>query len=214
MKKFILILVLTFFTGIAFAADIGNLPAGAALQKLQMGNDRFAKMDLKHPNTNKDRLIQLTTGQHPFAAILSCSDSRVPPEIIFDQGLGDVFVIRNAGNVIDEHVMGSIEYAVEHLGVNLVVVLGHQSCGAVDAAMKDEKLSPAIESIKKAIQPAICLCKTEDKYTSEEVIKTHAKLVTEKILEDKDLSESIKKRGIKIIPAYYNLSTGKVEFLK
>lgn len=214
MKKIILMLILVFCTQNVFASEVGNLPAGAALQKLKLGNDRFARMELKHPNVSKDRREQLVQGQHPFVAVLSCSDSRVPTEIIFDQGLGDIFVIRNAGNVLDEHVLGSVEYAVEHLGINLVVVMGHESCGAVGAAMKEGKETPAIESLKKSIEPACIQCKKENKYTYEEVVKTHAKLVAEQIEADKDLYECMKKRGVKIVPAYYNLSTGKVEFLK
>lgn len=212
MKKIITLLLVLFFAENVMAADVGNVPAIPALQRLQAGNERFAKMEPKHPNTSKDRLEQLAKFQHPFAVIVSCSDSRVPPELIFDQGLGDLFVIRNAGNIIDEHVLGSVEYAVEHLGVNLVIVMGHESCGAVGAAMKDEPATPAIESIKKAIRPSICQCKKEDRYTYQDVIKTNAKLVADTIANDKSLSESIKKRGIKIVPAYYNLSNGKVEF--
>ncbi len=213
MKKFLLVLVLIFFTGTAFADDVGNLPADSALQRLKLGNERFVKMILKHPNTTKERREQLSTFQHQFVVILSCSDSRIPPELIFDQGLGDIFVIRNTGNVFDEHVLGSIEYAVEHLGVNLIVVMGHESCGAVAASMSPEKSTPAIESIKKAIEPAICECKQDNKLTSQDVAKVHAKQVAESISEDKDLYAAIKKRGIKIIPAYYNLTTGKVDFL-
>lgn len=213
MKKIILMLVLVFFTGTAFANEIGNLPADSALQKLKFGNERYAKMMLKHPNTSKERREQLTSFQHPFVIILSCSDSRVPTELIFDQGIGDIFVIRNAGNVFDEHVLGSIEYAVEHLGVNLIVVMGHESCGAVAASMSTNKATPAIESIKKAIEPAICECKQDNKLTPEDVSKVHAKQVVEAISEDESLSADIKRRGIKIVPAYYNLSTGKVDFL-
>lgn len=213
MKKIILVLALIFFTGTAWADEIGNLPAEPALQKLKLGNERYAKMVLKHPNVTRERRDLLTTFQHPFAVIISCSDSRVPPEIIFDQGLGDLFVIRNAGNVFDEHVLGSVEYAVEHLGVNLVVVMGHESCGAVAASLNTDKASPAIESIKKEIAPAICECKQDNKLTPADIAKVHAKQVAESIMDDKDLYPSIKKRGIKVISAYYNLSTGKVEFL-
>lgn len=214
MKKIIIALAFMLSMTQAFATDTSNVSADDALVKLKAGNDRFVKHHMKHPDEYKTRRKELVKGQHPFVAILSCSDSRVPTEIIFDQGLGDVFSIRNAGNVLDEHVMGSIEYAVEHLGVNLIVVLGHESCGAVAAAMSDHKETKAIESLKLAIEPAVCQCKEENNYTSENVIKAHVKLDVEDILSDQDLCEYMHKHNVKIIPAYYNLTTGKVDFLK
>src|SRR5207253_8806048 len=105
-----------------------------AIAKLKEGNGRYASGRLQRSGQRTERRAELTKDQHPFAVIVSCSDSRVPPEIVFDQGLGDLFVVRVAGNVIDDHSLGSIEYAVDHLGVRLIVVLGHQSCGAVKAA--------------------------------------------------------------------------------
>ena len=105
----------------------------SALQSLKAGNKRFVTGGLSPKNTYAEDRKALCEGQHPFAVVLCCSDSRVAPEIIFDQKLGDLFVIRNAGNVIDKHVLGSIEYAVEHLGTSLVVVMGHSCCGAVTA---------------------------------------------------------------------------------
>ena len=213
MRRLILTLVLMLFTSNAFAMTMPNIPADIALQKLKEGNDRFVSYKMKHPNINKSRREKLVNGQHPYAIILSCSDSRVPPEIIFDQGLGDIFVIRNAGNVLDEHVMGSIEYAVHHLGVNLVVVLGHEFCGAVGAAMKDNKESFAIESIKASIAPAVAQCKKDKAYSYENIIKTHAKLCVDEILEDRGFAEYYKKHDFKVVPAYYNVDTGRVEFL-
>jgi len=213
MKKIILALVMMLFATQTWAADVRNLSADSALNKLKFGNERFAQFKMKHPNMDKARRERLVVMQRPFAVVLACSDSRVAPELIFDQGLGDLFVIRNAGNVIDQDVIGSIEYAVHHLGVNLVVILGHESCGAVGAAMKEEKDSPAIEGIKEAIRPACTECLKENKYTYTEVVKTHAKQDVKSILEDKDLYEYAQKNNVKIIPAYYNLRTGVVEFL-
>lgn len=213
MKNFLLILVMLLFSTNVLASDSNNLTAAAALEKLKKGNERFAAFKMKHPDEFRMRRTELIKGQHPFVAILSCSDSRVPTEIVFDQGLGDIFVIRNAGNVMDEHVLGSIEYAVEHLGVNLVVVLGHESCGAVAAAMSSTKETDAIESLKKAIEPACCECKKENKYSYENVIKKHAKLNVENLLKDKEFNEYIQKHNVKIISAYYHLDTGLVDFL-
>lgn len=212
MKKFFIILTILMFGVQVRAGEIPNLPADIALHRLKEGNYRFANYQMKHPNINKNRRDKLIIGQHPFAVILSCSDSRVVPEIIFDQGLGDIFVIRNAGNVTDEHVLGSIEYALHHLGVRLVVVLGHESCGAVGAAMKEEKESPAIESIKESIKPAVCKCKEANTYIYENVIKTNAQLNAKEILEDKELSDYIKKHDIKVIPAYYSITNSTVDF--
>lgn len=213
-KKIILTLAIILCTSSVWASEGGNLPAGSALQKLQQGNDRFVESKMVHPNQTKVRMSELVKGQHPYAVILSCSDSRIPPEVVFDQGLGDIFVIRNAGNVLDEHVLGSIEYAVHHLGVNLVVVLGHESCGAVGAAMKGGEMSPAVGSLVKSIQPACTKCKKEKTYTYDCVVKTNAQLAAKEILKDKELSECIKIRGLKVVPAFYDLDTGKVEFLK
>lgn len=213
MKKIILTLSILFFATKVCAVEPLNLPADIALQKLKQGNYRYASFQMKHPNVQKARRTKLITAQHPFAVVVTCSDSRVAPEIIFDQGLGDIFVIRNAGNVLDDHVLGSIEYAVHHLGVNLVVVLGHESCGAVGAAMKEEKLSPAIESIKEDIKPAICECQKDKSYSYENVIKMHAKLTAKEILQDDDLAEYAKKHELQVLPAYYSITSGGVEFL-
>lgn len=214
MKKTILTLLFIFFSAQVWAMEPPGIPADISLQRLKDGNSRFVLYQMKHPHLQKTHRQKLIRAQHPFAVILSCSDSRVPPELIFDQGLGDLFVIRNAGNVIDEHVMGSIEYAVHHLGVNLVVVLGHESCGAVGAAMKATPDTPAIESIKVCIEPAIKKCQEEKSYYYENVIKTHAKLDVDEILDNKELREYSIKHDLKIVPAYYSITTGKVEFLK
>lgn len=214
MKKIILALALMLFTTHVCAAEVCNISAGEALLKLKKGNEHFIKMHMAHPDETKHRRAELVKGQHPFAIILSCSDSRVPSEILFDQGLGDLFVIRNAGNVLDEHVIGSIEYAVGHLGVNLVVVLGHESCGAIEATMANAKGSKYIESLEKAIRPAIAQAKKENNLSPENVTKINAELDVKNILEESDeLQEAVEKRGLKIIPAYYHLDSGKVEFL-
>src|SRR5437899_1684360 len=115
-------------------SDQPSVAPAEAISKLKEGNGRYTSGNVQHPGQTAERRTELANTQHPFAAIVSCSDSRVPPEIVFDQGLGDLFVVRVAGNVIDDHALGSIEYAVDHLGVRLIVVLGHQSCGAVKAA--------------------------------------------------------------------------------
>lgn len=214
MKKFILFLALAFCCSSVWANENSNLPADVAIQKLQGGNSHFVKMHMTHPNITKERRNELISAQHPFAVIISCSDSRVAPEIIFDQGLGDLFVIRNAGNVFDAHVMGSVEYAVEHLGVNLVVVMGHGSCGAVAATMGNAKGSKYIKSIEKSIKPAISEAKKEHCLCPEGVTKDNACLVSQDLFKSsKVLQELAETRGLKVVPAYYHLDSWVVEFL-
>ena len=118
-----------------FDAESYESKANAAWSRLLQGNRRFAEGAAEHPWQDRETRERLLDGQHPDAAVLSCSDSRVPPEIVFDQGLGDLFDIRTAGEVLDDAVVASLEYAVEHLGVSLIVVLGHEGCGAVKAAV-------------------------------------------------------------------------------
>src|SRR5437588_10797425 len=128
-----------------------------AISKLKEGNGRYTSGNLQHPGQTTERRTELSKSQHPFAVIVSCSDSRVPPEIVFDQGLGDLFIFRVAGNVIDDHGLGSIEYSVDHLGTRLILVLGHQSCGAVKAAKETiaakSKAPGHIQPRVTAIQP-------------------------------------------------------------
>jgi carbonic anhydrase len=191
-----------------------SLPADEVVRKLQDGNQRFMQMHLQHPDLSKKRREDMLKGQHPFVVILSCSDSRVPPELIFDQGLGDIFEIRNAGNVLNQHVIGSIEYAVIHLGVKLIVVLGHQNCGAIAATLSDETESEYIESLKVSIRPAVKMVKKKGKINPDDVSKMHAiQDIKELLAEDTALNKYMQENNVKIIPAFYHLDTGEVEFL-
>lgn len=115
-----------------------DIPKENLLEILLQGNERFSQDHPLHPDQTLDRLRDLSFGQHPVAAIVSCSDSRVPPELILDQGLGDLFVIRNAGNIVADYEIGSVEYAIEHLEVPLVIILGHTKCGAFGAFVEHE----------------------------------------------------------------------------
>lgn len=218
MKKFTTILFLSFivagFNMTCFASEHSGMPANEALEKLQIGNNHFVHVRMKHPDETKKRREELEKGQHPFVAILSCSDSRVPPEIIFDQGLGDIFEIRNAGNVVDEHVIGSIEYAVVHAGVKLVVVMGHEDCGAVKATIGHVKESNYIESLTKAIEPAVKVSQGTGNELVTDTAKNSAKMAVENILKsDPIISEYVKSHGVKVVPAIYHIHTGVVEFL-
>ena len=155
-------------------------------------------------------------GQHPFVVILSCSDSRVPPELIFDQGLGDIFEIRNAGNVLDDHIIGSIEYAVMHCGVKLIVIMGHQDCGAIAATLSGVSETKYIQALEDSIQPAVEQCKLKGlEVNSDNVVKAHVMQDIEELMEqDVELGKYMKEHNVKIVPAYYHLDSGKVDFLK
>lgn len=218
MKKFTMILISSLILASSsmpcFANEHNGLPANEALEKLIVGNKHFVTTRMKHPDESKKRRAELEKGQHPFVAILSCSDSRVPPEIIFDQGLGDIFEIRNAGNVVDDHVIGSIEYAVVHAGVKLVVVMGHEDCGAVKATIGHSKESTYIESLTKAIEPAVKISKGDGSELATDTAKNNAKMAVENIINsDPIISEYVKCHGVKVIPALYHIHTGVVEFL-
>ena len=175
-----------------------------ALDLLKAGNARFVSGALAQKNDYATLREQLSTGQHPFAVVLCCSDSRVVPEIIFDQKLGDLFVIRNAGNIVDEEVLGSIEYAVEHLETQLVVIMGHTSCGAVTATCQGGDLPGHILDLAKRIKPSINKnCCIDDN------ARSHAKRMAQ-LIEDDEIVHHV---GAKVVAAFYNLKSGKVEWL-
>lgn len=193
-----------------------NLSAEESLEKLVQGNKRFVELKQKHPDEDKKRRKEMLKGQHPFVVILSCSDSRVPPELIFDQGLGDIFEIRNAGNVLDEHVIGSIEYAVMHCGVKLIVIMGHQDCGAIAATLSGVSETKYIKSLEDSIQPAVDDCKRKGlEVNSDNVVKAHVQQdINELLSQDTELVKYMKEHNVKIVPAYYHLDTGVVDFEK
>ena len=220
MKKMLSLLgligALVFSVNTSFAHNIDNLSADEALKKLKQGNKRFVQLHQKHPDESKQRRQEMLKGQHPFAVILSCSDSRVPLELIFDQGIGDLFEIRNAGNVLDDHVIGSIEYAVMHCGVKLIVIMGHQDCGAINATLSGVSETKYIKSLEDSIEPAIEQCKLKGlEVNSDNVVKEHVMQDIQELMEqDHDLVKYVKEHKVKIVPAYYHLDTGKVDFLK
>jgi len=195
----------------ATAALHAATPANS-LQLLIEGNGRFVAGKSVHPNQDPWRRSELAGGQKPFAIILTCADSRVAPEIYFDQGLGDIFVLRNAGNVIDDHVLGSIEYAVEHLGAPLVVVVGHAKCGAVAATVAGGEAPGHIGSIVKSIAPSLeSAAHAEDKVDA--VVRAHAKRVAGAIADSAPILKGAVQGGhLKVVAARYDLATGAVEF--
>jgi carbonic anhydrase len=213
------------------------------IARLKEGNGRFTSGNGLHPHDSVDernymaansyenagtialgmtseqaakRRAELAKSQHPFAIILSCSDSRVPPEIVFDEGLGDLFIVRVAGNVLNDEGLGSIEYGVDVLGARLIVVLGHQRCGAVDAAMKTiaakGKAPGHIQSLVTAIKPVV---QATPKGDLETTIKANVKHVVDALRSSTPILKARVDSGdVQVVGGYYTLDTGAVTFLE
>ena len=177
-----------------------------AIEKLRQGNEEYLKEKYSGNISAVRRQETFNNGQHPYAIIISCSDSRVMPESIFNAGIGDLFVIRVAGNVMDDHQLGSVEYAAHHLGVKLIAVLGHDRCGAVDAAVNhdtDGYIKFITDEIKKAIGDE------RDEYKACCLNVRHSMEIIEKSFEIHKEEE----HGLKVIGAVYHIESGKVDFL-
>ncbi|GAW32237.1 carbonic anhydrase [Carboxydocella sp. JDF658] len=189
-----------------------------ALNLLKDGNARFASDKVLPDNLGDERREELKkNGQHPFAIIVSCSDSRVPPEIVFDQALGDLFVVRVAGNVVDPVATGSVEYAAEHLGTPLIVVLGHEKCGAVTAAVKGGEAPGSIGSIVEKIKPSVEKAKATG-LAGDQLVEKTAELNVEASMVELEKSpiikELVEQGKLKIVGAKYHLGSGQVEWLE
>jgi carbonic anhydrase len=196
------------------AEHVSDVTADQALKRLIEGNKHFVAQTAKNPRRDEARLREVKGAQYPIAVILSCSDSRVSPELIFDQGVGDLFVIRVAGNVADDVVIGSMEYAVEHLGVPLVMVLGHENCGAVKAAMSGSETGDHIESILRAIAPVVEEAKKSPGDQLDACVRLNVERVVKELTACKPiLAESVRKSKLRIVGAYYDLHTGGVSLL-
>ena len=187
-----------------------SVDADAALAKLKEGNLRFSTSDVSQGKPTAARRAETAQAQHPFAIIVGCADSRVPPELVFDQNLGDLFVIRTAGNLVDDHALGSIEYAVAHLGTRLIVVLGHSSCGAVTAALESDHAPGHVDSLVRDIQPAVKAAKGKPGDALSAAITENARLVANQIKAKAKLGDLAKE--VRIVFAVYNLDTGKIEW--
>lgn len=183
-----------------------------ALNELKKGNTRFT--DNKLENTDyKDQVQSVKDDQHPHSVILSCLDSRIPPEIIFDQGFGNIFVARVAGNIEDDNILGSLEFATKIKGSKLIVVMGHNKCGAVKGAVDNAELGKLTQLVDQ-IKPAITGDKSNPDKMLDETSKKNVKLQIDSILKHSDVIAGLVKDGkVKIVGAYYDLNTGKVEFL-
>ena len=185
-----------------------------ALQQLLDGNKRFVETSLTHPNQDGERRIALGNGQAPFAAVLACADSRVPPEVLFDQGLGDLFVVRVAGNILNDQLLGSLEYAAAHLDTPLIVVLGHTSCGAIGAVAEGAELEGHIASLAPAIQPAVDKVRDQEGDLTDNAAREVARMTARQLQESEPIMAELVKAGkLKIVPAFYELESGEISLL-
>ncbi len=182
------------------------------ISRLEAGNKNFVEDKLDGKLQNSNRRSELTSGQEPYAIILSCADSRVVPELAFDAGLGELFVIRVAGNVANNSSIASIEYAVAHLGTTVIVVLGHESCGAVTAAMGGGDNGHNLNHLLSHITPA--LAASEKDAPVNDVVKKNAELTAHELKNRSSIiRDAVESGKVKIIPAFYNLGTGAVDWL-
>lgn len=182
------------------------------LSRLKEGNARFVSGEMQRGNQDATRRDSLTAGQQPHTIVLSCADSRVVPELAFDQGLGELFVVRVAGNIANSSSIASIEYAVAHVGSKLIVVLGHQSCGAVTAAMGGGDNGYNLNHLLSHITPALSASAQDASVT--DVVKKNAELTAQELINRSAIiGKAVLDGQVKVVPAYYNLDSGKVEFL-
>ncbi len=212
--KLFSVLFFTLTSGLTQILAVEVSPSNNPLERLIQGNNRYVtSTTVCHEDWSAKRSA-VVESQKPFAIIVACSDSRVPPEIVFDQSLGNLFVVRVAGNVVDDFAIGSIEYAVKVLGADLILVLGHSNCGAVNAALSGMKFDNHIQDVLNAIQPAVNITKGDTGDLLEKTTKANVKLVTEKLKNSKAmLANLIDKGSLRVLGGYYNLTTGKVEIL-
>ena len=195
-------------TALAWGDDVSP---DEALKKLLRGNDRFVKSVLEHPHREDERRIETAIAQKPFAVVLGCSDSRVPPEILFDQGIGDLFIVRVAGNVVGPIEKASIDFAVLQLGASLIFVLGHQDCGAVSAVVDGK--TTGIEPIAKLIEPAVVEAKEQKGRALENAINDNVRHVVKELQGAEELQDLINKKKLAVVGGVYDLQVGRVQVL-
>jgi carbonic anhydrase len=218
------LLLLVWLAALAVPALASGGPAAIAaddaVKLLKDGNLRFQESKMQHPHQGKERLaLTAGQGQHPLATILTCSDSRVPPELIFDQGIGDLFVLRVAGNVAAGDEIGSMEYAVDHLNTPVVLVLGHTQCGAVTAVADKEKLPPNIAALVAPIKPAVEKAREDNPGAAKDVILNAAikdnvwQAVTDIFQKSPIIRGKVKDGKTQVLGAVYEIDTGRVQWL-
>ena len=212
MKK--IIITLTYVFSLITTIVCAQVSADSALNSLKQGNKRFIEGKSMRPHQDLQRIKEVSLGQKPFAIIVGCSDSRVPSEIIFDQGLGDLFIVRTAGQVSTFASWGSIEFGHAVLGANLIVVMGHTKCGAVSAACKIPDVPGHIVTLINAIKPAAQLAKSQTGDEVENAVKINVAMQVQQ-LENLEpvLTKGIRNGSLKIVGAVYDLETGKITFL-
>ncbi|MGF1601636.1 MAG: carbonic anhydrase [Thermosynechococcaceae cyanobacterium] len=198
------------FNSPAQAAELTALKPNAALQKLMIGNQRFVQHQPQYPHQTAARLQEVAQSQHPFATILSCADSRVPAEILFDQGIGDLFDVRIAGNIVTPESMGSIEYAVELLSTPVLMVLGHERCGAVTAAVQNEPLPGDISTFVDAILPAVARVQNKPGDAVDNAVTANVAYQIEQLLRSTLIKERVRSGTLKLVGGRYDLDTGTV----
>jgi len=193
-----------------------NLTPADAHHILAEGNRRFV-LNVKAQRNLQEQVFETSKGQYPFATVLSCIDSRVPAELVFDQGIGDIFSVRVAGNIVNEDILGSMEYACKVAGSKIVVVMGHSKCGAVTAACDDVKLGN-ISTLLSKIRPAVERVDFEGNETTEKVVEevchVNVQLSIDRIREESAILAEMEKSGeIEIVGAVYDVTTGQVKFI-
>jgi len=203
---------------LALIADVRvqDKPPSAAdvLAELKAGNEHHATKHYQHPHQTAARQRELTTTQHPHATILSCADSRVAPEIVFDQGLGDLFDVRVAGNIAGDAEIASIEYAADHLGVPVLVVLGHQRCGAVTAAAEPGEAPGHLPVLIAAIRPAVEQARGMPGDTIDKAVRINVENVVRQLTGSQPVLAGLTAAGrLQVVGAVYSLDTGKIEWL-
>lgn len=184
-----------------------------ALQRLMDGNQRFIGGKPRNPNQSLARLREVAQTQKPFAALLTCADSRIPAEILFDQGFGDLFMCRVAGNVVTPEEMGSLEFGTLVLGAKLLMVMGHKRCGAVDATIKGAQVPGQIASLLDAIKPALQMSRSLDKDRLESTTKANVLVQVENLKKSPVISQLIKENKLKVVGGYFDFDTGVVSMV-
>ncbi|MGP0222708.1 MULTISPECIES: carbonic anhydrase [unclassified Paenarthrobacter] len=191
-----------------------NLTPALAWQRLREGNERFVSGESQHPNQDASRRSSLLEGQNPFAVIFGCADSRLAAEIIFDLGLGDAFVVRTAGQVIDDAVLGSLEYSISQLKVPLIAILGHDSCGAVSAtkgAVETGEMPPGfIRDLVERITPSVLTAKRNGQEDVNEMVVEHVKQTADRLADSsRVISDAIEEGRVAVIGLSYKLDEGQ-----
>ncbi len=205
--------LLLLFASTVLAGGAAGLDAEESLKKLMDGNRRFVSETYYRGDIGPGRRAEISKGQRPFAVIVDCSDSRVVPEFIFDQGLGDLFVIRTAGNIVDDIAIGSVEYAVKHLGVRLVLVLGHDDCGAVKATVAGGKAEGHIDAILQAIRPAVAVAMQKPGNLLDNAIAQNVDMVINRLQSAQPiLAQALQTGDVRIVGGVYHLKDGSVDW--